>query len=70
MRQGRGKEKNSSIPKKRLVEQGGTRLSLAKPLKRDSSLTETMLVHEAEIKEEEEPLETKGRGKDQSIPSC
>lgn len=43
---------------------------MAKPLKGDSSLTETMLVDEAEIKEEEEPLEIKERGKDWSIPSC
>lgn len=43
---------------------------MAKPLKGDSSLTETMLVDEAEIKKEEEPLETKERGKDWSIPSC
>lgn len=43
---------------------------MAKPLKGDSSLTETMLADEAEIKEEEEPLELKERGRDRSIPSC
>ena len=43
---------------------------MAKPLKGDSSLTETMLVDEAEIKEEEKLLEIKERGKDWSIPSC
>lgn len=70
MRQGEGKEKKKIAAPKEPCLGGWDVFSLAKPLKGDSSLTETMLVDEAEIKKEEEPLETKERGKDWSIPSC
>lgn len=55
----RRKRKRNTQPPKGSCLGGWDIFSLAKPLKGDSSLTETMLVDEAEIKEEEEPLEIK-----------
>lgn len=56
------KKKKQQAPKDSCLG-GWDVFSLAKPLKGNSSLTETMLVDEAKIKKEEEPLEIKERGK-------
>jgi len=69
VRQGERKEKNQQPPRESCLG-GWDVFSSAKPLKGHSGLTETTLVDEAEIKEEEEPSEIKERGKDWSIPSC